>query len=74
MSEPRVTIRADTDLEFYRRKQNVVAVRHVLGDHLVAVVEIVSLGNKSGRKAFDDFKRKAAELSSREIHLLILDL
>ena len=74
VSEPRVRITADTDLEFYRRKQNVVAVRHVSGDHLVAVVEIVSKGNKSGRKAFDDFIRKAAELLSREIHLLILDL
>ena len=55
VAEPRVRVTAETDLEFYRRKQNVVAVRHVSGDHLVAVVVIVSKGNKSGRKAFDDF-------------------
>jgi hypothetical protein len=72
--EPQVTIRAETDLEFYRRKQNVVAVRHASGDHLVAIVEVVSKGNKSGRKAFDDFVRKAAVFLEHGVHLLILDL
>lgn len=74
VAEPRVHITAETDLEFYRRKQSVVAVRHVSGDRIVAVVEIVSKGNKSGRKPFEDFVRKAAELLSHQIHLLILDL
>src|SRR5215211_5894795 len=37
VAEPRVRIKAETDLEAYRRKQNVVAVRHVSGDHLVAI-------------------------------------
>ena len=58
LGPPRVRLAAEADLEFYRRKQNVVAVRHVSGDHLVAIVEIVSKGNKSGRKAFEDFVRK----------------
>jgi Protein of unknown function (DUF4058) len=74
VAEPRVRIRAETDLEFYRRKQGVVAVRHASGDRLVAIVEIVSKGNKSGRKAFDDFVRKAAEFLCHRVHLLIVDL
>lgn len=74
LAEPVVRIRAETDLDFYRRKQNVVAVRHASGDELVAVVEIVSKGNKSGRKALGDFVRKAAEFLEHGIHLLILDL
>ena len=74
VAQPLVRVKAETDLEFYRRKQNVVAVRHASGDHLVAIVEMVSKGNKSGRKAFDDFLRKAAEFLSRGVHLLILDL
>jgi hypothetical protein len=74
VAPPRVSVTAETDLDFYRRKQNVVAVRHVSGDHLVAIVEVVSKGSKSGRKAFDDFVRKAAEFLSRQVHLLILDL
>ena len=73
VADPRVRVTAETDLEFYRRKQNVVAVRHVSGDQLIAVAEIVSRGNKSGRKVFDDFVRKAAEFLSRQVHLLILD-
>jgi uncharacterized protein DUF4058 len=74
VAQPRVRVTAETDLDFYRRKQNVAAVRHVSGDQLVAIVEIVSKGNKSGRKAFDDFVRKAAEFLSRQVHLLIIDL
>ena len=74
LAEPRARVRAETDLDFYRRKQNVVAVRHVSGDELVAVVEIVSKGNKSGRKAMADFLRKGAEFLQHGIHLLILDL
>jgi hypothetical protein len=74
VAEPRVRIRAETDLEFYRRKQNVIAVRRALGDELVAIVEVVSKGNKSGRTAFEDFVRKAAEFLQHRVHLLILDL
>jgi hypothetical protein len=74
VAQPQVTVTAETDLEFYRRKQNVVTVRHVSNDHLVAIVEVVSKGNKSGRKAFDDFIRKAVEFLSHDVHLLILDL
>jgi hypothetical protein len=64
----------ETDLEFYRRKQNVVAVRHVSGDRLVAIVEIVSAGNKSSQVVFRKFVDKAVDLLSQDIHLLILDL
>jgi hypothetical protein len=74
VADPPVRITAATDLEFYRRRQNVAAVRHVSGDRLVAIVAIVSKGNTSGRKAFDDFVRKAAEFLSHQVHLLIVDL
>jgi hypothetical protein len=73
-AESRDRLTAETDLEFYRRKQNVVAVRHTSGDDLVAIVEVVSKGNKSGRVAFEDFVRKAAGYLGRKVHLLILDL
>jgi len=61
-------------MEFYRRKQSHIAVRHVGGDHVVAVIEVVSPGNKSSKHAFESFVEKAAELIDRGIHLLILDL
>jgi hypothetical protein len=73
-SPPQVRLTAETDMEFYRRKQSAVVVRHVSGDRVVAVVEIVSPGNKSGRAAMASFVEKAAGLLDQRVHLLILDL
>jgi len=74
LAKPKARLAGETDLEFYRRKQNVVAVRHVSGDRLVAIVEIVSPGNKSSQAVFRKFVDKAVELLNQDIHLLILDL
>ncbi|MCR4411646.1 MAG: DUF4058 family protein [Thermoguttaceae bacterium] len=74
LAEPRLRPTAETDMAFYRRKQNLIAVRHVSGDRLIAVVEVVSPGNKAGRNSLRSFVAKAAELLERGIHLLILDL
>jgi hypothetical protein len=73
-SGPRARFVAETERDFYRRKQSTVTVRHVSGDAIVAMIEVVSPGNKSGRSALGKFVTKAAELVTREIHLLVLDL
>jgi hypothetical protein len=52
VSRPKARYVGESDLEFYRRKQNVVAVRHVSGDRLVAIVEIVSPANSRARLGF----------------------
>ena len=74
LAKPKAHLAGETDLEFYRRKQNVVAIRHISGDRLVVIVEIVSPGNKSGRAEFNKLVDNAVELLNRDIHLLILDL
>jgi hypothetical protein len=74
LAPPKVALAGETDMEFYRRKQKLVAVRHVSGDRVVAIVEVVSPGNKSSQHAIKSFVQKAAELLDRQIHLLILDL
>jgi len=74
VAPPKVQLTAETDMEFYRRKQGAVVVRHVSGDQVVAVVEIVSPGNKSGRRAFRAFVEKSAALLDQGVHLLIIDL
>jgi hypothetical protein len=61
-------------MAFYRRKQSHIAVRHVSGDRLVAVTEVVFPGNKAARNPLRAFMHKAAELLDQGIHLLILDL
>jgi hypothetical protein len=74
LSPPRARVTAETDMEFYRRKQKAVVVRHTSGDRMVAMVEVVSAGNKAGRSALKSFVEKTAELLDQRIHLLILDL
>jgi hypothetical protein len=74
LAPPPTPATAETDLEFYRRKQNVVAVRHVTGDRVVAMIEIVSQGNKSSLHAIRTFVEKASRLLHDGIHLMILDL
>jgi len=63
-----------SDAEYYRRKKNVIAIRHVSDDRIVASIELVSPGNKSGNRAVADFVTKACELLIRGIHLMIVDL
>jgi hypothetical protein len=64
---------AEAEAEFYRRKKSAIAVRHVSGDRIVAMVEIVSPGNKATRHALNRFVDKACELLEYRIHLLIVD-
>lgn len=66
-------ITTQTEGAFYRRKKSAIAVRHVSGDRVVAMLEIVSPGNKASKNAMRAFVLKACELLEHRIHLLILD-
>ncbi|HEX5271809.1 MAG TPA: DUF4058 domain-containing protein, partial [Gemmataceae bacterium] len=52
---------------------NRVVVRHHLG-RIVAVIEVVSPGNKDSRAALRDFVEKTVDFLRAGIHLLIVDL
>ena len=69
--QARFVHRAERDS--YRRRVNRVAIRHPLGQ-VVAVIEIVSPGNKDSRNALRSFVEKATGLLEQGIHLLIVDL
>ena len=64
---------AQTDAGRYSRRANRISIRHPLG-HVVAIVEIVSPGNKDSRAAFRSFVQKAVEFIRAGINLLIVDL
>ena len=66
-----MTQRAEVDS--YLRKASRVAVRHRHGD-VVAVIEIISPGNKASRVEFRTLVEKSAELIRQGIHLLAIDL
>jgi hypothetical protein len=74
-TRPRPTTRfvAETAIEFYRRKKSSVVIRHVSGDRMVPVLEVVSPGNKSTRNGFRAFINKVCELLEYRIHLLLID-
>jgi hypothetical protein len=74
LARPKARIVAETDQEYYRRKQSLVAIRHVSGHRVVAVVKVVSPGNKTTRQALEQFTRKTAEFLEQGIHLLVIDL
>ncbi len=56
------------------RKQDRLAIREVSGSRLVAVIEIVSRGNKSSRRRLERFVEKASRLLCDGVHLLVVDL
>lgn len=68
----RFTLMSDAD-EFLTRRKH-IAIRHVSDDSVVAVLEIVSPGNKGSRGALKSFVQKAIELLRAGVHLLVIDL
>jgi hypothetical protein len=71
---PRVRFTATTEMDEYVLKQKTLVIRHSGGDRVVALVEIVSPGNKASRHALRAFLNKATEALYRGYHLLIADL
>jgi hypothetical protein len=74
LERPTVRFAAESTNEFYRRKKSTIVVRHVSDDRIIAVVEVISPGNKSSKNAFRALIDKACELIENKIHLLLLDL
>lgn len=69
----RLVGRVESDAAAYVRKANRIAVRHEFGT-VVAVIEVVSPGNKDSRHAVRDFKTKALEFLHRGVNVLMIDL
>jgi hypothetical protein len=59
--------------ERYARKANRIAVRHELGN-VVAVIEIVSPGNKGSKHAIRSLVEKATDLIRQGVNLLLVNL
>ncbi len=51
-----------------------VAVRHKTGDKVVALIELVSPGNKSSRNSLRSFVSKLVSFIEDGIHMMVLDL
>ncbi len=70
---PKTYLTQRAELVAYARRASRITVRHHHGD-VVAVIEIVSPGNKASRAEFRTFVEKSASLIRQGIHLLVIDL
>ena len=70
---PRTRVVRKNEVETYAHKADRITVRHRHGN-VVAVVELVSPGNKASRNELRTFVEKTTDLIRQNIHVLIIDL
>jgi hypothetical protein len=64
--------RLEAEAALYARRADRIAIRHGLG-RVVAMIEVVSPGNKDSKHAIASFVAKAADFLRNGIHLLVVD-
>ncbi|MBY0233025.1 MAG: DUF4058 family protein [Gemmataceae bacterium] len=74
VAAPRVSLVAEAEREAYTHRQRSIVIRHRSNHRLVAMIEVVSAGNKGSEYSYDTFLDKALGSLRQGIHLLILDL
>ena len=71
---PKVRFTFDSEVVQYAEKADRIAIRNVNGNKIVAIIEVVSPGNKHSGLAFNKFREKVHFLIERGIQILIIDL
>ncbi|NLF69227.1 MAG: DUF4058 family protein [Candidatus Anammoximicrobium sp.] len=72
---PRVRIlqEAAEEVAFYLQRRRTLVIRHVSGDRIVALIEIVSPANKHAHQTLDAFVDKVVAALREGIHVLVVD-
>ena len=73
-SKPKLRFHITTPPTWYANRKKSVTIRHISEHRIVAVLEILSPGNKSSEGGLTYFIRKAQELLGTGIHLSLIDL
>jgi hypothetical protein len=73
LERPGARIIRRANRQIYATIANRVVIRHQLG-RIVAIIEIVSPGNKDTRAALRDFVEKTIQFLQKGVHVLIIDL
>jgi hypothetical protein len=71
---PKARFSASFEADLYAQRSRTVVIRHTSGDRVVAMIEIVSPGNKATRHALQSFVDKAYAGLKAGCHLLVIDL
>jgi hypothetical protein len=74
VAPPRVWFSGRFEIDRYAAKARTVVIRHASGDRIIALLEILSPGNKSSRHALRSFVDKAFAALNAGYHLLLIDL
>ncbi len=74
VSPPRVEFRLRSETDLYAARAKAVVVRHKSNHRVVAIVEIISPGNKNNRHGLRTLVEKVQEMFAGGVHLLLLDL
>jgi hypothetical protein len=74
LAPPLPKLIAVAEMDSYALKRRQIVVRHSSGDRAVALLELVSPGNKGSKKGLATFVEKAVEAIYRGFHMLIVDL
>ncbi len=71
---PKARFRARAEPDLYAAKAKTVVIRHRSNHRIIAMVELVSPGNKNNRHGIRAFVEKAVAALRAGIHLLMVDL
>jgi hypothetical protein len=71
---PKVKFTLDIEKEYYLEKRRRLMIRHVTNHRILAIIEIVSPGNKSSERDFNAFMRKVVDGIEQGVHFLVVDL
>jgi hypothetical protein len=71
---PPVRYRVKTAIDLYAARAKAIVIRHTSNHQIIAVLEVVSPGNKSSQQRMRAFVEKAESLLWAGIHLMIVDL
>lgn len=71
---PRVRFHQRAEGDLYASKAKAVVIRHSSDHRVIAILEIVSPGNKNNRHGMNAFVSKAVEILRARVHLLMIDL
>ena len=70
VNPPKVHYRLRAEPDLYAAKANAIVIRHISHHDVIALVEIVSPGNKSSRHGLRAFVEKAGSFLRTGIHLV----
>lgn len=71
---PKTRMIVETEADDYVPKRRTLVIRHSSNDRIVALIELVSPGNKATQHSLETFVEKAIEALCRGYHLVVIDL